>query len=37
VQKHAGLKGDADAPGEWKFDPAKPVARITITPTKASQ
>ncbi len=37
VQKHAGLKGDADAPAEWKFDPAKPVATITITPTKPSQ
>lgn len=32
VQKHAGIRGDADAPASWKFDPAKPVARITITP-----
>ncbi len=32
VQKHAGIRGDADAPAEWKFDPAQPVVRITITP-----
>lgn len=39
VQKHSGIRGDADAPAEWKFDPAKPVARITITPVtmKATQ
>lgn len=39
VQKHAGIRGDADAPAEWKFDPAKPVARITFTPVtmKAGQ
>jgi Spondin_N len=32
IQRHTGLRGDADAPGFWKFDPARPVARITITP-----
>jgi hypothetical protein len=32
VARHTGIRGDADAPGAWKFDPAKPVARITITP-----
>jgi Spondin_N len=37
VQKHAGIRGDADAPAEWKFDPAQPVARITITPVPASE
>ncbi len=34
VARHKGLRGDADAPSEWKFDPAKPVARITIEPAK---
>lgn len=32
VAPHQGIRGDADAPGAWKFDPARPVARITITP-----
>lgn len=32
VRPHEGLRGDADAPGFWKFDPAKPVASLTITP-----
>lgn len=32
VTRHTGIRGDADAPGAWKFDPARPVARITITP-----
>jgi Spondin_N len=32
VRQHEGLRGDADAPGAWKFDPARPVARITISP-----
>ena len=37
VQKHAGIKGDADAPADWKFDPTKPVARVTIaTATRPS-
>jgi hypothetical protein len=35
VQKHSGIRGDADAPTAWKFDPAKPVARVTITPMAA--
>lgn len=33
VQRHRGLRGDADAPGAWKFDPTRPVGRITIAPT----
>lgn len=38
VQKHSGIRGDADAPAEWKFDPMKPVARVTIAPmTKATR
>ena len=32
VTAHTGIRGDADAPAEWKFDPAAPVARITLTP-----
>lgn len=34
VLRHEGLRGDADAPGFWKFDPAQPVARITIRPAR---
>ncbi|WP_243369341.1 spondin domain-containing protein [Microvirga solisilvae] len=32
VEMHTGIRGDADAPADWKFDPSKPVARITLTP-----
>lgn len=32
VKPHAGIRGGADAPAGWKFDPSKPVARVTITP-----
>jgi hypothetical protein len=32
VARHSGIRGDADAPGIWKFDPQRPVARITIAP-----
>lgn len=32
VKRHSGLRGGGDAPAAWKFDPAKPVARVTITP-----
>lgn len=32
ITRHAGIRGDADAPGIWKFDPRRPVARITIAP-----
>lgn len=35
VLRHAGIRGDADAPGIWKFDPRRPVARITIAPAPA--
>lgn len=34
VQRHRGIRGDADAPGAWKFDPSRPVARITFAPTR---
>lgn len=34
VRRHQGVRGEADAPGAWKFDPAKPVARITIAPVR---
>ncbi|MFL6550236.1 MAG: spondin domain-containing protein [Povalibacter sp.] len=34
VRRHEGLRGDADAPGFWKFDPALPVAHLTITPER---
>lgn len=32
VKRHTGIRGGADAPAAWKFDPGKPVARVTITP-----
>jgi hypothetical protein len=32
VGRHAGIRGGADAPAAWRFDPARPVSRITITP-----
>jgi len=32
VHRHGGVKGDNDASPGWRFDPQKPVARITITP-----
>lgn len=32
VKRHAGIRGGTDAPAAWKFDPARPVARVTITP-----
>lgn len=32
VTRHEGIRGDADAPADWKFDASKPVARITISP-----
>jgi hypothetical protein len=34
VAPHQGIRGDADAPDEWKFDPSMPVARITIKPVE---
>jgi hypothetical protein len=35
VAHHTGIRGDADAPAEWMFDPDAPVARVTITPVTA--
>jgi hypothetical protein len=32
VTRHKGIRAHADAPAAWKFDPARPVARVTITP-----
>ena len=32
VARHVGIRGDADLPAKYKFDPAKPVGRVTITP-----
>jgi hypothetical protein len=32
VHRHQGIKGDKDASPAWRFDPQKPVSRITITP-----
>lgn len=35
VTVHTGIRGDADAPKDWNWDVAKPVARVTITPIAA--
>jgi len=32
VHRHRGIRGDADAPADWRFDPNRPVARLTIAP-----
>ncbi len=32
IRRHPGIRGDADLPPKWKFDPSRPVARITFTP-----
>jgi hypothetical protein len=32
IGPHKGIRADVDAPAEWKFDPAQPVARLTIEP-----
>ena len=32
VARHPGVRGDADLPASFRFDPAKPVGRVTITP-----
>ncbi len=32
VARHPGIRGDADLPASFRFDPAKPVGRVTITP-----
>ena len=32
VHRHTGLRGDADIPASFKFDPSKPIGRITISP-----
>ncbi len=34
ITKHAGIRGDADAPKEWNWDTSKPVARVTFTPVQ---
>jgi hypothetical protein len=37
VGKHPGIRGDADAPSDWKWDISKPVARITLTPLRSNE
>ena len=32
IAHHAGVRGDADMPASARFDPAKPVGRVTIIP-----
>jgi hypothetical protein len=32
IRRHTGIRGDADAPADWGWDVAKPVARMTVTP-----
>ena len=32
VHRHTGIRGDADIPASFKFDPSKPIGRITISP-----
>ncbi len=32
VARHPGIRGDADLPASFRFDPAKPVGRVTVTP-----
>lgn len=32
VARHSGARGDADLPASFRFDPAKPVGRVTVTP-----
>lgn len=36
VRRHPGIRGDADLPPKWRFDPARPVARITFTPVSGA-
>ena len=35
VRRHTGIRGDADIPASFKFDPGKPIGRITISPVTA--
>jgi hypothetical protein len=37
VTKHSGIRGDSDAPADWKFDTSKPVARLTIAPLRGDE
>ena len=32
ITQHQGIRGDADAPGDWGWDVNAPVARVTFTP-----
>ena len=34
ISRHTGVRGDADIAASFKFDPAKPIGRVTITPLK---
>ncbi|MBV8614477.1 MAG: spondin domain-containing protein [Acetobacteraceae bacterium] len=35
VARHPGIRGGADIPASFKFDPSKPVARVTLTPVRS--
>lgn len=34
IHRHTGVRGDADFSASFKFDPAKPIGRVTITPLR---
>ena len=35
VHRHPGIRGDADIPASFRFDPSKPVGRVAIGPATA--
>lgn len=37
IARHTGIRGDADIPASFKFDPAKPIGRIVITPLQVNK
>jgi hypothetical protein len=34
IARHTGIRGDADIPASFKFDPSRPIGRVTISPAK---
>ncbi len=32
VHRHAGIRGDADIPASFEFDPGRPIGRVTLSP-----
>ncbi len=36
VRRHPGIRGDADLLPKWRFDPSRPVGRITFTPVSGA-